>query len=57
MRHQSVPPYNRSPYFRKDESKNKPKEFFKAAVEYLAAAENRSLADPDQQVKKILDDK
>ena len=52
-----MPPYNRSPYFRKDESKNKPKEFFKAAVEYLAAAENRSLADPDQQVKKILDDK
>lgn len=56
-RQQSIPPYNKSPYMRASENKGKPKEFFKAAVEYLAASANRSLGDPDQNVKKILDDK
>jgi len=56
-RQQSIPPYNKSPYMRASENKYKPKEFFKAAEEYLGASANRSLGDPDQNVKKILDDK
>ena len=47
IRQQSVPPYNKSPYLRTAENKYKPKEFFKAATEFLEAPANRSLGDPD----------
>ena len=56
IRHQSVVPYNKSYYGRKERSPNRT--FFKGAAEYYVdmGDNNNSLTDRDQAVKKILED-